>query len=76
MFYSRLTYAVVIWGSYGVGNTNKLCSLQRRAVRLLLGASFVNIFSVYSLMKFPFLHKCYTVSKMYKVLCGQHKYFF
>lgn len=77
IFYSHLTYALIVWGNCSVGISNRISSLQRQAVRLLKAEYEIDIdvFAKYSLMKFPEILKYFSVVKLYNVLNGNHQYF-
>ena len=65
-----LAYCVEVWGNTYKSTLTKICTLQKRAVRILNGAGYLdhtnNLFLKSSILKFPDLVKFKTAQIMYK----------
>jgi len=77
IFYSHLTYAVVVWGNASQTVSGRISSLQRRAIKLLdLGCTIENNFDRFRILKFPDIVKYFCVLKFFKSVSDENCYFF
>lgn len=75
LFYSHLHYGISIWGSSNVTSTNRLKSLQKRAVKLIAG-NVNNPFTALNLMNFDQIYHYFSLIKFHRCLISNnHKYF-
>ena len=77
LFYSHLTYAIRIWGSGNVSVVDRITGLQKQAVKLVNGNTLDgDPFTLYKLLKFPYVYRYFCVVKLYSILRDGHGYFF
>ena len=76
LFYSHLTYGIIVWGNSSATLTSKLSALQRRVIKLFdSSSSYSDIMNRYKLMSYPYVYRYFCVSKLYDIFSGYNNYF-
>jgi len=76
VFYSHLSYAVVVWGNASVTVTGRISNLQRQAVKLLdKNNTVVSNFDRFRILKFSDIVKYFCVQKFYRTIRDEDCYF-
>jgi len=74
LIYSRVSYGIVAWGRSGVGNSNHIERLLRKARNVVMYPVRKN--PLENFLSFQSIYKYFTCVKLYKVVkLGQHPYF-
>ncbi len=70
LVYPYLTYGLLLWGSMAKIHTNKIFTLQKRAVRIIAGSTFTAytepLFHEFSILKLDELYKLFLGIYIYK----------